>query len=156
VIGDSANSAPAARATSAAAARAAAEAAARPGRRLLAFVQRRTGLSRSGLLIVGLAIVAWGLGRVIAGRPLYLLAYTLVGLLILCRLAFNRRPAVDASRATPVARVTEGTAVDVAVALSANNAVSTIVIEEQLPPLLGQSARIPIAHLAAGDSADHT
>src|SRR5690349_23169131 len=143
-------------ASSAAAARAAAEAAARPGRRLLAFVQRRTGLTRSGLLIIGLAIVAWGLGRVIAGRPLYLLAYTIVGLLVLCRVAFNRRPGIEATRAPPVARVTEGTAIDVGVTLSAAHSVSTVVIEEQLPPLLGQSARIAIAQLPAGESIEHS
>lgn len=147
---------PAGRARGAAAARQAAEDARRPSRRLVAWVARRTGLTRSGMVLVVVAVIAWGFGRWVAGRPLYLLAYGAVGVLVLFRLAFNRRPAISGVRGQPVARVTEGAEVAISVVLSAERNVSTLLIEEKLPPLLGQSARIAVPELAAGTSAVHS
>ena len=142
-------------AKSAAAAREAAEAAARPGRRLLGFVERKTGLTRSGLVMVGVIIIAWILGKIIAGRPLYLLAYGATALLIVFRVAFNRVPPVVAERAQPVARVSEGSDVKIAVRLTPERNVSTLLIEEHIPPLLGHSARIPVPELAAGQPVEY-
>jgi uncharacterized protein (DUF58 family) len=142
-------------ATSAAAAKEAAESASRWSRRLLVTVERRTGLTRSGLVLVGLMVVSWVLGKLIAGRPLYLLAYAAAGLLIVFRVAFNRPPALTALRSQPVARVAEGAEVKISVRLTAERSVSTLIVEEHIPPLLGTSARIPIAELVAGASSDY-
>jgi uncharacterized protein (DUF58 family) len=142
-------------AASATAAKEAAESAARLTRRFVALVERRTGLTRSGLVLVGLIVVSWVLGKLIAGRPLYLLAYAAAALLVIFRLAFNRPPAITAIRSQPVARVSERAEVKISVMLTAERNVSTLLVEEHIPPLLGASARIPIAELAGGSSAEY-
>lgn len=143
-------------AASADAARLHAEEMARRSRRVAAYLQRRTGITAAGASVLGLAVVAWILGRVIAGRPLYLLAYSAAALVLLLRALFNRPPALVATRGQPVARVVEGTEVHVDLTLRAERAVSTVVVEEHIPSLLGRSARVTVAHLASGESAAHS
>jgi uncharacterized protein (DUF58 family) len=130
-----------------------AEAEARLLHRVASMLQRRTGLTPSGMAVLGLAVVSWVLGRVFAGRPLYLVAYAAVAVLIGFRVGFNRSPGLVAERSQPVARVIEGTEVDVSLQLHAERTVSTVVIEEHIPALLGRSARIQLTHLAGGASA---
>jgi uncharacterized protein (DUF58 family) len=134
-----------------------AETAARPTRRAMAWVLERSGFTRSGLVLIAVAMVAWLLARVVAGKPLYLLAYgTAVVLLAFRFVAFRAVPAVEGVRGAAVARVVEGAAVPITVTLTASKNVSTLLLEERLPPLLGQSARMAVPDLAAGESVDHS
>src|SRR3954470_21648940 len=85
-------------AASADAARLHAEQMARWSRRVAASLQSRTGITGAGAAVLALALVAWILGRVIAGRGLYLLAYSAAALVLLLRVLFNRPPALVATR----------------------------------------------------------
>jgi uncharacterized protein (DUF58 family) len=143
-------------AASAEAARLHAEEMARWSRRAATYLQRRTGITAAGAAVLALAAIAWILGRVIAGRPLYLLAYSAAALVLLLRALFNRPPALLATRAQPVARVTEGTEVQVELTLQADRSVNTVVVEEHIPSRLGRSARVTVAHLAGGESSAHS
>jgi uncharacterized protein (DUF58 family) len=139
-------------ATNADSARVYAEQMARRSRRVASYLQLRTGLTSAGASVLALAAVAWLLARIIAGRPLYLLAYGVAGLVLALRVVFHRPPGLLATRAQPVARVVEGTEVTVELSLQAERAVTTVVVEERIPALLGRSARVTIAHLASGES----
>jgi uncharacterized protein (DUF58 family) len=54
------------------------------------------------------------------------------------------------------ARVREGEEMSITVALTAERRLSNLVLEEQVPAMLGDNARLPIAALDAGESADHS
>ncbi len=123
--------------------------------RLLATITRRTGLTSSGMILVVVAGGAWVLGRVVAGRPLYLLAYGALTVLVLSW-GIGRRPLpLKGERADPRRRRREGETISMEVSLTADRRLSTFILEEQIPPLLGQNARIPVASLEPGDSVDH-
>lgn len=124
--------------------------------RVLRAVTKRTGLTPSGLILVAVVVVAWLLGRFIAGRPLYLLAYG--GLTVLAiSWGIGRRPLpLEGVRADARARRREGETISMAVTLTATRRLSTFILEEQIPSTLGQNATIPVASLEAGESVEHS
>ena len=133
-----------------------AAAASRLSARALREVTRRTGLTPSGLILVAVIVVAWLLGRFIAGRPLYLLAYG--GMVVLAiSWAIGRRPLpLDGVRANARARRREGETISMSVSLTATRRLSTFILEEHVPTSLGQNATLPVASLEAGDSVEHS
>ena len=52
------------------------------GRRAMERVTDVTGFTASGLILLGVAIVSWLVGYYVGGRPLFLMAYGAVGVLI--------------------------------------------------------------------------
>jgi uncharacterized protein (DUF58 family) len=118
-------------------------------RRLLAEVQRSTALSGGGAGALMLAVVLWAIGRWVAGMPLDLMAYGSRILIVIAWLASRRPLAVNGVRSTVRPRVREGEAIDVLVTLTAQRPVSNLLLEERLPPELGQTALLPVARLRA-------
>ena len=123
---------------------------------MLEAVTTRTGITSSGLILVAIAIVSWLVGYWIGGRPLYLVAY---GALAVLGLAWGigRRPLpLTGTRADLRPRVAEGAEVSIEVALTAARSLSNIVLEEQVPAMLGEPARLPIASVDGGETVGHT
>ena len=54
-------------------------------------ITRVTGLTSTGLLLVGSVVGCWLLARVVAGKPLYLFSYLLLTMVVLGYVA-GRRP----------------------------------------------------------------
>lgn len=105
---------------------------------------------------MAIAIVAWLVGYWIGGRPLYLVAY---GALAVLGLAWGigRRPLpLTGTRADLRPRVAEGAEVSIEVALTASRSLSNVVLEEQVPAMLGEPARLPIATVDGGETVGHT
>jgi uncharacterized protein (DUF58 family) len=124
--------------------------------RLRDAVTRATGLTQSGLVLAAVALPAWLLAYVVGGRPLYLVAYGIVGVLIFSW-AIGRRPLpLEGTRSLARARLREGEQIVMEVTLTARRKLSTFILEERLPSLLGQNARLPVASLDAGESASQT
>lgn len=133
-----------------------AAAASRLPARVLRETTRRTGLTPSGLILVAVVVVAWVLGRFIAGRPLYLLAYGGVVVLAISW-GIGRRPLpLEGVRANARARRREGETISMSVSLTATRRLSTFILEEHVPTSLGQNATIPVASLEAGESVEHS
>jgi uncharacterized protein (DUF58 family) len=116
-------------------------------RRLLGEIQRSTALSAGGAGALALAILLWGIGRWVAGTPLYLMAYGSVILIAIAWVASRRPLAVLGVRSTVRPRVREGEAINVVVTLTAQRPVSNLLLEERLPAELGQTALLPVARL---------
>jgi uncharacterized protein (DUF58 family) len=132
-----------------------ARAASRLQTRALKAITKRTGLTASGLILVAVVVVAWLLGRFIAGRPMYLLAYG--GLTVLAiSWGIGRRPLpIEGVRADARARRREGETISMSVSLTATRRLSTFILEEHIPSELGQNATIPVASLEPGESVEH-
>jgi uncharacterized protein (DUF58 family) len=114
-----------------------------------------TGLTSSGAVVVVLAVVAWGLARFVGGRPLYIVSYTLV-LLLVASYVIGRRPLpIEGVRSDSRPRLAAGETVAMQVKLSASRRVSTFVLEEKIPLALGDTATVPVALLESGEEVEH-
>lgn len=132
------------------------EAASRPTTRALETITRRTGLTSSGLIVLGLAALCWILAYVAGGRPLYLLSYASVAVLVLAYALTNRPFDLSGTRAAARPRVIEGEQVDIEITLSGKKRFSTFVLEEEVPPTLGDNPRVSVAAFTPGSEIDHT
>lgn len=117
----------------------------RTGSQILRVIERRTGLTWSGLALIGVMVVAWLLGKVVGGKPLYLLAYGLLAVLLFS-FAVGRRPLpLEGTRSAARARLAEGEKVDMTIVLETSRRVSTFIVEERLPEALGDDMSVPVA-----------
>src|SRR5438309_887751 len=126
------------------------------GRRAMDRITDVTGLTSSGLILIFVALGAWSLGYYVGGRPLYLIAYGGGGVLIVSWFYGRRAPDLTGHRSEVQARVREGQSITVDVSLTAGRRLSTLILEERLPPVLGVSPKISIPELVEGDSAGNT
>ena len=125
------------------------------GSDLLAKIERRFGVTASGLLMLGLAVLGWILGRAIGSRAMFLLVYGVLLVLIVSWVLGRRRLAVAAGRSDLPTRVREGQVVSVELSLEAKRRVSTIVLEEELHEQLGTAVRVPVPLLPGGEEVKH-
>jgi uncharacterized protein (DUF58 family) len=112
--------------------------------RLLARIERVTGLTWSGLALVVVMVLSWILGRVVGGRPLYLLAYGLLAVLVFSFVAGRRPLPLTAERSAARPRLAEGEAVEMTVLLRSDRRVSTFILEERMPQALGDTVQVPV------------
>ena len=125
-------------------------------RRLLELVTRRTGVTSVGLILAGLAVAAWVVAYAAGGRPVFLLCYGAVVVLI-GSWWYGRRPLpLEGTRSAVRPRVAEGQQVEVDVGLTASRAISNLVLEEQVPTLLGDHVRLPVASVEPGGEVTHS
>ncbi|HZU74867.1 MAG TPA: DUF58 domain-containing protein [Acidimicrobiales bacterium] len=120
-------------------------------RRAQAAVERVTGLTWSGMALVVLVVVAWLLGRTVGGRPLYLLSYGLLAVLVASYVIGRRPLPVEGRRSESRPRLAEGETVAMSVELSAARRVSTFILEERVPDALGDAVQVPVATAESGD-----
>jgi uncharacterized protein (DUF58 family) len=123
--------------------------------RLRDQVTAKTGVTQTGWTLVLLSILCWIVARVVGGRPLYLGAYLMLGMFLLS-MAIGRRPLpLEGSRSDARPRLAEGETIGMQVSLQAKRRLSTFILEEEIPEVLGPPARVPIATMEGGDSIDH-
>lgn len=129
--------------------------AATSGSELLEFIERRIGLTASGLVVVGCAVLGYIVGRFVVSRALLLLVYGVVVVVAAAYALGRRRLAVQARRSDLPSRVREGQLVEVNLALEAQRGVSTIILQEELAEQLGTTVRVPVPNLPAGQEITH-
>ncbi len=115
-----------------------------------------TGITASGAILVALAAVSWIVARLVGGRPLFLLSYGMIGVGLVCWLVGRRPLPLVGVRSDARRRMAEGERISMEINLTANRRLSTFILEEQVPPILGSPARVPIASLESGESVDHS
>jgi uncharacterized protein (DUF58 family) len=133
-----------------------AEESSRPAVRLKAEVTRRTGLTKSGMALSAAAVLSWITGYVVGGVPLYLFAYGAAVVLVMSWMLGRRPLALVGRRSDGRPRVAVGERLEMEVAVGSSRRVSTLILEESLPPLLGQSARIAVDLVESGAEVSHT
>ena len=62
------------------------------GRRTMERITDVTGFTSSGLILLGVAVVSWLVGYYVGGRPLFLMSYGAVGVLIVSWFYGRRAP----------------------------------------------------------------
>jgi uncharacterized protein (DUF58 family) len=125
------------------------------GSGVVAWIEKRTGITASGLVLLGLAIVGYVVGRIIGSKAMFLLVY---GVLLVLGVSWSlgrRKLAVAARRSDLPTRVREGQVVGVELSLEAKRRISTIVLEEDLHEQLGTAVRVPVPLLPGGETVTH-
>lgn len=122
---------------------------------LVPTIERRLGITLTGLILVAFAALGWTLGRIIGSRAMFFFVYGVVLILVVSYVIGRRRLSIDAHRSDLPTRVREGQAVQVALQLVARRRLSTVIFEETLHPMLGATVRVPIASLPAGQPVEH-
>jgi uncharacterized protein (DUF58 family) len=127
-----------------------------PGHRVLAIIERRLGLTSSGLIVAGCAVFGAVLGKVVfSSRAVLLLVYGVLFVVAAAYVMGRRRLALTMERSELPSRVREGKSVTVGLTLHARRGVSTILLEEALPESFGQTVVMPVSILPAGQEMVH-
>ena len=109
-----------------------------------------------GLGLVGVVIVGYVCARLVGSRPMTFLAYGFLLLVVASVVLTRRRLPLEAQRANLPSRVRQGQRLDVTVAVTARQRVSSLLFEDELPTEFGPAARLPVATLPAGSEVNHT
>lgn len=122
---------------------------------ILAFVERRLGLTSVGVAVLALAVVVVLGGRAAENRGLLLAGYGLAIVLGISWGLGRRSLSIDADRSALPSRVRVRKPVDVDISLTAGRRITGIIVEETLDEHLGQSVRVPVPLLPGGQSRTH-
>src|SRR3954467_1109866 len=122
-----------------------AEEATRLPARLRRGITRLTGLTVSVQILVVVGLIFWCVGRYAGGRPLYMLAYGVIAVVVVSKILTRRPPPVQGQRGNTNPRVTEGSDLNLHLTLSAERRVTNLVLEERLPLVFGQHVSLPVA-----------
>ena len=125
------------------------------GSGILTAVERATGITPSGLTVVGIAALMLVLSRVLASRGMAMLAYGLLLVLVLSWSLGRRKLAIDATRSELPSRVPAKRVIDAEITLTARRRVSGIIVEENLDDQLGQPVRVAVPVLPTGTDVAH-
>jgi uncharacterized protein (DUF58 family) len=118
-------------------------------------LQRRTGLTRLGVVAFLGFVLIWLAARVVAGTAMYLFAYGALLLVVVSYLLAPRKLKLQGERTGLFPRATEGDRLEVDVTLTAQRRVTTFMLEERVPERLGRSVRVPITKLSSGEAVAH-
>ena len=122
---------------------------------MLAAVERRTGLTVNGLVVVALAVALFAIARALSSPGVFMLCYGALAVIGLAYVLARRRLVVTAERSDLPTRVRQGQTVTVQLALTARRTVTTVVVSDELPSALGTAAEVPVARLPAGQRMTH-
>ena len=117
---------------------------------------QRAHLTVSGAVVVGLALVGWGVARWLGSKTMYLLVYAGALVMISAWLVARRRLAIEVDRSELPTRMREGQTSEVTLRITAQRRATTLIIEEQLDPALGRTARLALASIGAGEAVEHS
>jgi uncharacterized protein (DUF58 family) len=124
-------------------------------RESLQALERRLGVTRVGQVAALGGIAMWILAFVVAGTAMYLFAYGVVLLLVVCFFLVPRNLKLTGDRSGLFPRTREGDRLDVELTLTANKSVSTFLLEERVPERLGSTVKVPITKLSKGSEVTH-
>lgn len=132
-----------------------ASAAAHTSAGVLAVIERKLGLTSAGLGLIVVALGGFALGRSLENRGMFLAGYGLLFVVGVSWLLGRRKLAAVAHRSELPRRVRPGQTIDAELELTTTQRISTIVLEEHLDYHLGNSVRVPVPLLAAGNVINH-
>lgn len=126
-----------------------------PGDGGIGSVLERAHLTVTGGVLVLLAVGCWFLARRLGARGLFLLVYLAILATVLSYVVSRRRLALRVDRSEISLRMREGQTATVTLRLMADRRVSTIILEEQLDPVLGTTVQVPVTSLGSGGELEH-
>ncbi len=136
-------------------ARGTARALAARGSGLTRAIERRTGLTSTGIYVLLLAGALFVVARLLGNQALFMLTYGAFVVIGLAYVLARRKLSVETRRSQLPTRVRQGQIITVQLGLKARRKVNTVVLEEVLDEHLGATVRLPVAVLPAGEEVTH-
>ena len=121
----------------------------------LASLLRRASLTVSGGVLVAATALGWLAARWLGSRTLFLMVYAWALTMVVAWVVSRRTLAVRIDRSLVPSRMREGQSIPVELTIAADKRLSTVVIEERLPPELGRSLPVPVGSMAPGTEREH-
>lgn len=116
------------------------------------FIERVTGLTPTGAVVLAVSGCGFFLARALGGRGLFLLAYAGVLAVVAGLVASRRKRKLTAQRSSLPTRMRVGQVAEVEVTVQAPRAVRAFVLQEHLSYLLSDEVRVPVPVVGpAGD-----
>lgn len=117
---------------------------------VLAFIERVSGLTPTGLSILLGSFGLFAIARAVGSPGLFMLSYGAISVIGLAYVLSLRRLSVEVVRSELPTRVRQGMRVPVTLTLTAKRRLTTVLLEEGLDAHLGSPVRLPIDVLPAG------
>lgn len=121
----------------------------------IARLAERVNLTSTGVIAIVMMILGWWAARVIGSRTMYLIVYAALLTMTLAWVVTRRRLAMTVVRSELPRRMRVGQLVPVELTISTSRKLTTLMLEEHIPPRLGISVRIPIGSLGRGEELRH-
>ena len=125
-------------------------------RGILAAIERKAGITPSGVVFLGVELVGWIAARLIGSKVLFLMVYGGAFLFVVLYLIGRRKPAITARRSELPSRVREGQKVEVEIEFVSKRRTGSIVFEEELPTLVGSTVRVLVPSLSSEQAVKHS
>ena len=122
---------------------------------VLGAIERVTGLTPAGVVVLGVAGLGWLVGWRTGGRVLFLMAYGAAGFVVALALLGRRAPAITAARSDLPMRIREQQTVSVELTVAARRRLTGLVLEEQQHPLVGAPVQLLVPSLRPGQEVRH-
>jgi uncharacterized protein (DUF58 family) len=123
---------------------------------IAAFVERFTGLTSGGAVVLVISLLGFLLARALGGQALFLLVYAGVVLVVTAIATSRRSRRLEAERSTLPTRMRVGQTANVEVTLRAPRTLRAFVLEEHVPPMLSDAVRVPVAAVGGPQEFVHT
>lgn len=120
------------------------------------LVERLTGLTSAGSVVLLASIGGYVLARALGGQALFLIVYAGLLLVVAAAVTSRRKRRVTAERSTLPTRMRVGQAAEVEMTVRAPGRLRAFVIQEHLSQLLSDPVRVPVATVGADQDFVHT
>ncbi|MDT7569950.1 MAG: hypothetical protein QOE05_124 [Actinomycetota bacterium] len=121
-----------------------------------ALVERVTGLTPAGLVVLGGSVLGFVLARLVGGRALFLLVYAGVLMVMAAAITSRRKRRLQAERSALPTRMRVGQVAEVEVTVRAPGRLRAFVVQEHLSNLLSDPVRVPVPTVGGEQEFVHT
>ena len=123
---------------------------------LSALVERLTGLTPAGSVVLLASLGGFGLARLLGGQALFLLVYAGILLVVAAAVTSRRTRRLVAERSALPTRMRVGQVAEVELTVTAPGRLRAFVVQEHLSPLLSDPVRVPVASVGGEQGFVHS
>ena len=109
-----------------------------------ALVERWTGLTAAGAVVLVVSVAGYFLAKQLSGRALFLLVYAGILAVVAAAVTSRRRRRLTAERSALPARMRVGQVAEVELTVKAPGRLRAFVVEEHVSPLLSDPVRVTV------------
>ena len=121
-----------------------------------ALVERFTGLTSAGSVVLGVSLLGYVLAKQLGGRALFLLVYAGFLLVVAAAVTSRRKRRLTAERSALPTRMRVGQIAEVELTVRAPGRLRAFVVEEHVSPLLADPVRVPVPTVGNEQDFVHT
>ncbi len=121
-----------------------------------ALVERFTGLTGAGTVVLLGSLVGFGLARLLGGRALFLLVYAGIAMVIGAAVTSRRKRRLSAERSALPTRMRVGQVAEVEFTVKAPGRLRAFVVQEHVSSLLSDPVRVPVPTVGSEQDFVHT